>query len=224
MEYNDYKEIALDLKLDSDSVIAFHFDSNQEGVTLFFDNGYLKLYKIKNLENSIFLNLNDYQDIKDDIKRTAWVRSLIIAGVDKFIFFLNLVSLDSYEAYTVIDDHINMTGNNILRGKNIDEFGERFPDSTFIYKNNYSKKLISKYDKTIYLGFMGPIPATPAEEFAFRKMGADSYCDLIIDEALLITHAKKSITAIGYRVSRENYRRDLKVDRVADFLSENGFC
>ncbi|MEO0075292.1 MAG: purine-nucleoside phosphorylase [candidate division WOR-3 bacterium] len=81
----------------------------------------------------------------------------------------------------LITDHINLMGDNPLRGVNDKRCGPRFPD---MY-NCYDKELIRiveevalsskiKIQKGVYLGVHGPNLETAAEYRAFRILGADA--------------------------------------------------
>ena len=80
----------------------------------------------------------------------------------------------------VINDHINFFPEHPLRGKNIDEFGERFPDMSQCYDKRFlhKAKLISlehnlNIKEGVYVGVSGPTYETPAEYKMFRILGAD---------------------------------------------------
>ena len=95
----------------------------------------------------------------------------------------------------VIDDHINLTGGNPLRGPNDDRFGPRFPDMSEVY----SKRLRALTDKAarersvplthgVYLAVAGPSYETPAEIRAFRALGADAVGMSTVHEAIVARH------------------------------------
>ena len=76
----------------------------------------------------------------------------------------------------LIDDHINFLPDNPLRGKNLDEFGPRFPDMSRPYSeklNDHLMKIAEKehivLHKGIYLSVMGPNLETRAEYRMFRS-------------------------------------------------------
>src|SRR5205807_8971804 len=73
-------------------------------------------------------------------------------------------------ALMVIDDHINLMGQNPLAGANDDRFGTRFPDMSAVY----SARLRALADATsqkagvavahgVYAALLGPSYETPAE-------------------------------------------------------------
>ena len=95
----------------------------------------------------------------------------------------------------VSKDHINMIGINPLKGKNINELGEKFPDMS----EPYSKKHIKLLKETalnnrielkegVYIGVSGPSMETPAETRMFRMMGADAIGMSTVPEVIAIRH------------------------------------
>jgi len=95
----------------------------------------------------------------------------------------------------IIRDQINMFPENPLRGKNMDEFGTRFPEMS----EAYSKILISeakkiarnnhiKYQTGVYVGSPGPTLETPAEYRMFRILGADSTGMSTVPEVIVARH------------------------------------
>jgi purine-nucleoside phosphorylase len=81
----------------------------------------------------------------------------------------------------LIRDHINLTGQNPLRGENVEESGPRFPDMT----EPYSRDLIEtaegaaldlglKVQHGVYVGVSGPSMETAAETRFLRLIGADA--------------------------------------------------
>src|SRR5699024_3511217 len=70
----------------------------------------------------------------------------------------------------VIDDIINMQGNNPLIGANLEEFGVRFPDMSITADKSLqdilikaSKELKIPLNKGVYVAMTGPNYETPAE-------------------------------------------------------------
>jgi len=95
----------------------------------------------------------------------------------------------------VANDHINMMGANPLRGKNIDELGERFPDMGEVYSRKHIE-MIKKaalengidLKEGVYLSVAGPSMETPAETRAFRLLGADAIGMSTVPEAIALRH------------------------------------
>jgi purine-nucleoside phosphorylase len=81
----------------------------------------------------------------------------------------------------LISDHINLMGENPLRGPNVDELGVRFPDMSEAYPaslreqaKEVARSLGQLVQEGVYLALSGPSYETPAEIRAFRTLGADA--------------------------------------------------
>ena len=102
-----------------------------------------------------------------------------------------------------ITDHINLTGNNPLMGKNFDTFGPRFPDMSEVYDKNFIKlaKKVSKnhfdFKTGIYAWFTGPSYETPAEVQFAKRIGADLVGMSTVPEAIVAKHAGMNICAFS---------------------------
>jgi purine-nucleoside phosphorylase len=102
-----------------------------------------------------------------------------------------------------ITDHINLTGNNPLMGKNLDTFGPRFPDMSEVYDKNFINlaKKVSKnhfdFKTGIYAWFTGPSYETPAEVQFAKRIGADLVGMSTVPEAIVAKHAGMNICAFS---------------------------
>lgn len=104
----------------------------------------------------------------------------------------------------IIRDHINLMPNPLI-GKNIDEFGPRFPDMTRPYDpklinlaEELAGKLSIKLKKGVYLAGTGPTYETPAEYEFFGRAGADAVGMSTVPEVIVARHA--SIPVFGMSV------------------------
>lgn len=95
----------------------------------------------------------------------------------------------------IMNDHINLLGDNPLIGKNEDELGPRFPDMS----EPYSKRLINlaedaalkngiKVHKGVYVAVPGPNLETRAEYRFLRDIGADVVGMSSIPEDIVAVH------------------------------------
>jgi len=80
----------------------------------------------------------------------------------------------------LINDFINLFGDNPLIGENDQRFGTRFPDMSEPYAldlmdkaKKVGKEMNLIYEEGVYAGFMGPYYETAAEIRMIGKMGAD---------------------------------------------------
>ena len=120
----------------------------------------------------------------------------------------------------VIKDHINLLPNPLI-GKNMDEFGPRFPDMTRPYDPLLIKKMESiaaenkiKLQKGVYLASTGPTYETPAEYKLYRLMGADAVGMSTIPEVIVARHC--GIPVFGMSVITNEAHDDYADDYVND--------
>ncbi len=104
----------------------------------------------------------------------------------------------------MISDHINMFGDNPLRGANIRELGTRFPDMSMAYDpnlRNLARKISLKNDidlkEGIYVGVAGPTFETPAEYKMFRILGGDAIGMSTVPEVIVARHMGMSVFGIS---------------------------
>lgn len=104
----------------------------------------------------------------------------------------------------IIKDHINLMPNPLV-GKNLDDFGPRFPDMTRPYDlemiaiaEQVAHSLSIELKKGVYLGSTGPTYETPAEYGYFRTIGADAVGMSTVPEVIVARHS--SIPTFGVSV------------------------
>lgn len=104
----------------------------------------------------------------------------------------------------VITDHINLMGDNPLRGPNDDSLGPRFPDMS----QPYCERLIEiaeavaleqriKLQRGVYLGCAGPNLETKAEYRMMRWMGADVVGMSTVPEVIVAVHAGMKVLGLS---------------------------
>ena len=120
----------------------------------------------------------------------------------------------------IIRDHINLLPNPLI-GKNMEDFGPRFPDMTRPYDQNLIKRaeIIAsqmglKLRKGVYLAGTGPSYETPAEYKFFRLAGADAVGMSTIPEVIVARHS--SIPVFGMSVITNEAHDDYADDYVND--------
>ena len=120
----------------------------------------------------------------------------------------------------IIKDHINLLPNPLI-GKNMEEFGPRFPDMT----RPYSPELITlakeiahtegiTLKQGVYLASTGPTYETPAEYKYFRTIGADAVGMSTIPEVIVARHS--SIPVFGMSVITNEAHDDYAADYAND--------
>lgn len=104
----------------------------------------------------------------------------------------------------VIKDHINFSGVSPLRGKNLDEFGPRFPDMSNVYDKGILillEQLCGELgifvNEGVYAYLQGPNYETPSEIKALRTLGADAVGMSTVPEAIVARHCGLRVAAIS---------------------------
>ncbi|MBC7385210.1 MAG: purine-nucleoside phosphorylase [Cryobacterium sp.] len=104
----------------------------------------------------------------------------------------------------LIEDHLNLMGDNPLKGPNLNELGPRFPDMT----EAYSKDCRSVFEaaaveigidlkRGVYAGVLGPTYETPAEIRMLRILGADAVGMSTVPEAIAANHLGVRVAGIA---------------------------
>lgn len=143
-----------------------------------------------------------------DIKETVFpIRVFALLGV-KNIILTNAaggINTDIKEgSFMVINDHLSFFAESVLRGKNEDEFGVRFPDMSEVYDKEQREKMksiIEKYTgnslEGVYAYMKGPCYETPAEIRALRILGADAVGMSTVPEAIVAKHSGMKVVAVS---------------------------
>ncbi|MBF0359600.1 MAG: purine-nucleoside phosphorylase [Oligoflexia bacterium] len=127
----------------------------------------------------------------------------------------------SYRAgdLVLIEDHIDLTGNNPLVGPNLEKFGPRFPDMTYAYNREISNLFVQtaremNYDlkKGVYCGLTGPSYETPAEIRMLRILGADMVGMSTVAESIAANHMGVKVAAISCVTNMAAGLLDQKLD------------
>jgi len=105
----------------------------------------------------------------------------------------------------IMRDHINLIGENPLRGENIDSWGPRFPDLSAPYDHELiglalqcAQKLgMSQVTTGVYVAVPGPSLETPAETRFLRNVGADAVGMSSVPEVIVARHAGMRVLALS---------------------------
>ena len=106
-----------------------------------------------------------------------------------------------------LNDHIGligMAGLNPLRGPNLDEFGERFPDMSQVYDRDLlklsaeiAKKKKITLHQGVYVCLSGPSFESPADLRFLRGIGADAVGMSTVPEAIVARHGRTRVLAFS---------------------------
>ena len=103
----------------------------------------------------------------------------------------------------IINDQLSFFAESVLRGPNMNEFGERFIDMSTTYDKDYIKILkdimtdiTGDYHEGVYAYMKGPTYETPAEIRALRTLGADAVGMSTVPEAVVAHHSNIKVAGI----------------------------
>src|ERR1044072_8432707 len=104
----------------------------------------------------------------------------------------------------VISDHLNLMGDNPLRGSNEERFGPRFPDMSAVYAHDLqelvveeAKEINADVRRGVYGALSGPSYETPAEIHMLRSLGADAVGMSTVPEAIVARHMGMEVLGIS---------------------------
>jgi purine-nucleoside phosphorylase len=105
----------------------------------------------------------------------------------------------------VLDDHINLLGDNPLVGENLDELGPRFPDMSRPYDPELQEVTQGvamaegiRTNRGVYVAVPGPSPGTRAEYRMLRSMGADVVGMSLVPEVIVARHM--AMRVVGFTI------------------------
>lgn len=140
-------------------------------------------------------------------KVTLPVRIMSLMGVDTLIVTNAAGAVNtSYQPgdLVILEDFINLSGRNPLRGMNLDRFGPRFPDMSEAYDRKLrtiaeeeAKKLGIGIQKGVYCFMNGPCFETPAEIRMARIIGADLVGMSTVPETIVARHCGMRVLGIS---------------------------
>ncbi len=108
-----------------------------------------------------------------------------------------------------ITDHLNLTGQNPLTGRNDDGLGTRFPDMTGAYDpalgaalDEEAARLGEPLKHGVYAAVSGPSYETPAEIRMLRTLGADLVGMSTVHEVIAARHMRLPVAALSLVANR----------------------
>jgi purine-nucleoside phosphorylase len=135
------------------------------------------------------------------------IRTLAMLGIEIAILTNSAGGLDPNMKpgdLMLIEDHINLMGQNPLMGPNIKNLGPRFPDMTEAYDKELTqimeqtlKSLNISHSKGVYCGVSGPTYETPAEVRFLQKIGGHAVGMSTVPESIAANHLGLRVAAIS---------------------------
>ncbi|MEM7646230.1 MAG: purine-nucleoside phosphorylase [Pseudomonadota bacterium] len=135
------------------------------------------------------------------------IRTLAMLGIETAILTNSAGGLDPKMKsgdFMVIEDHINLMGNNPLMGPNIKKMGPRFPDMTEAYDRELTAMMLEILEsqkvphwKGIYCGVSGPTYETPAEVRFLQTIGGKAVGMSTVPESIAANHLGLRVCAVS---------------------------
>ena len=104
----------------------------------------------------------------------------------------------------LIKDHLNLMGDNPLRGANLSNLGPRFPDLSEGYNVEWRQKALAIMEEVgirpqegVYAAMSGPNYESPAEIRYLRTIGADMVGMSTVPEVLVANHGGMKVLGIS---------------------------
>ncbi|MCK5833903.1 purine-nucleoside phosphorylase [bacterium] len=121
----------------------------------------------------------------------------------------------------LITDHINLMGDNPLRGSNNDDLGLRFPDMSRAYTAGHRKIIEAialekglRLAQGVFVALMGPCYETAAEYRFLRAIGADAVGMSTVPEVIVAVHGGMKV--IGFSMLTDMCLPDSLVPAESD--------
>ena len=134
-------------------------------------------------------------------------RTLAMLGIEVLMLTNSAGGLDPAMRpgdFMVIDDHINLMGDNPLKGPNIAQLGPRFPDMTEAYDRKLNDRMVEimakkdvRHWRGVYCGVSGPTYETPAEVRYLQMIGGMAVGMSTVPEAVAANHLGLRVCALS---------------------------
>jgi len=131
----------------------------------------------------------------------------------------------------LIEDHLNFTGHNPLRGPNEEEIGLRFPDMSRCYDPGLLAEAAAAATRAgvavrrgIYAGVLGPSLETSAERRFLRASGADAVGMSTVTEVIAAAHCGLAVAGFSGITNKATGGADQQVDTLEDIFAHAAIC
>lgn len=161
------------------------------------------------------------------------VRVLKFLGI-QYLFISNAAGSTNQHIHAgdivFLKDHINLQGDNPLRGPNDERLGPRFPDMLKTYNRELNAKALEiakengiRAHEGVYVALQGPNLETPAEYHFMHVIGGDMVGMSTVPEVLVARHMELPVFVISV-VSNQCYPleiiREVSLEEVIAVASE----
>lgn len=170
-------------------------------------------------------------------------RTIAMLGIEILMLTNSAGGLDPQMVpgdFMIIDDHINLMGDNPLKGPNLSQLGPRFPDMSEAYDRKLNEKMAEiltkkniRFSRGIYCGVSGPTYETPAEVRYLQMIGGRAVGMSTVPEAIAGNHLGLRVCALScitnpaagiskHKLSHDEVTQTAKMveSKFCDFLKE----
>ncbi|MBO7451119.1 MAG: purine-nucleoside phosphorylase [Clostridiales bacterium] len=175
--------------------------------TVIGHSGELILAEIEGKKIILMSGRFHYYEGNDMSVCTMYVRVLSVLGVQNLILTIaagGILEGMKPADLMVIKDHISLFCESPLRGPNLDSFGARFIDQSFVYDRDYIFRLKSiasdlgiNLHEGVYCYTKGPQYETPAEIRLIKSLGGGAVGMSTVPEAIVASHCGMKILALS---------------------------
>lgn len=171
------------------------------------------------------------------------VRTIAMLGIEILVLTNSAGGLDpnmNPGDFMLLEDHINLMGDNPLKGPNIAQLGPRFPDMSEAYDRKLNDKMGEilqkksiRFSRGIYCAVSGPTYETPAEVRYLQLIGGRAVGMSTVPEAIAANHLGLRVCALSCitnpaaglaagRLSHEEVTQTAKMveDKFCSFLTD----
>ncbi len=191
------------------AVNSFTYDEipNFEETSVEGHHGNLILGRIGKCEVAILQGRIHYYEGHNLEQVVFPARTLAMLGIEILVLTNSAGGLDPKMQpghFMIIEDHINLMGNNPLMGPNLKQLGPRFPDMSQAYDLNLREKLETvlqeksiPYHKGVYCAVSGPTYETPAEVRFLQLIGGNAVGMSTVPEVIAANHLGLRVVAFS---------------------------
>ena len=161
---------------------------------------------------------------------TLLLRSVLALGVESVVLSNAAGGLNpEFEPGDVmlIDDHLNLSGDNPLLGPNLDRFGTRFPPMTDAYDPALREAALEAAERAgvglrrgVYAMLAGPSYETRAEMRMLRMLGGDAVGMSTVHETIVARHAGRRV--LGFSLITNKATDDVVTGATHEDVIEMG--
>lgn len=194
-------------RVESETVIPYQEIAGFPRTTVEGHSGNLVLGSLAGVETAMLQGRFHYYEGRSLASATAPIRALARLGARTIVLTAAAGGVDPKivpGSIVSITDHLNLIGENPLRGPNDARLGPRFPDMSEVYSARLRGLAIDAARETgvelgfgVYAAVSGPSYETPAEIRMLRVLGADLVGMSVAPEAIVARHMGLEVAAFA---------------------------